>query len=316
VPDADNPADTDTNGIYAVRIKVDDGTDTDTADVNITVNNIHDEAPAVTGAAVVGTAPTASVLVEGMLAVTMNETAAAAATATVLTLSYGNGEGGAPAVTPAAAAPSVTYSLSSDANTDNFSIGLTDGVISLKAAPTIDFEQDPTIQLTVTVTDMDDGTTSQTTVEVNLNDVDEDPEYTPVGVLQVDSDASLVIGNEIEGAFEDPEGANLTFNVALPQIAAAPATAKAVGVLTYHLNGVNGATVPITAPVTGLTANEVASIRFYGPETEEAHSPGAVTESVSVSLVAEIGITAIQDNVAALSNTATIEVTVKDVDVI
>ena len=168
--------------------------------------------------------------------------------------------------------------------------------------------------MTVTATD-GEGDTAKTTVQVNVTDVDEAPEYTaPANPVSVDSDEDVDIGDDIEDAFVDPEGTAMTFTVAAPETAASSATtATLAGVLQYNLNGVKDAAVTIAAgsSATALTINEVASLVYFGPDTTEAHG-GSVTDGTTASFVANIAITASD---GSTSTAATFEVTVVDVTV-
>ena len=281
-PDFETPGDADTSNDYVVDILLTDAEgNSDTASVTITVDNIGDEDPSFSAASSAG-AGTSANTTEGSLSVDVAETAASTG---VFAITFDNGEG-------APLAPgTVSYALSTNAGTSNFEIS-TAGTISLTAGAALDFETRETIQLTVTVTD-EDSATAKTTIQVNVTDVDEAPEFTtPSGVMSVDSDEDFNIGDDIADAFNDPEGATMTFTVAAPTVTAG-SSATTAGVLTYELGGVNGATVAITAgsTVSGLTINEVASLMYFGPESDQAHG-GAATNSISAPTVASIAVTA------------------------
>ena len=281
-PDFENPGDADTSNDYVVDILLTDAEgNSDTASVTITVDNIGDEDPSFSAASSAG-AGTSANTTEGSLSVDVAETAASTG---VFSITFDNGEGGL------LAPGTVSYALSTNAGTSNFEISST-GAISLTGGAALDFETRETIQLTVTVTD-EDSATAKTTIQVNLTDVDEAPEFTtPSGVMSVDSDEDFNIGDDIADAFNDPEGATMTFTVAAPTVTAG-SSATTAGVLTYELGGVNGATVAITAgsTVSGLTINEVASLMYFGPESDQAHG-GAATNSISAPTVASIAVTA------------------------
>ena len=281
-PDFENPGDADTSNDYVVDILLTDAEgNSDTASVTITVDNIGDEDPSFSAASSAG-AGTSANTTEGSLSVDVAETAASTG---VFSITFDNGEGGL------LAPGTVSYALSTNAGTSNFEISST-GAISLTGGAALDFETRETIQLTVTVTD-EDSATAKTTIQVNLTDVDEAPEFTtPSGVMSVDSDEDFNIGDDIADAFNDPEGATMTFTVAAPTVTAG-SSATTAGVLTYELGGVNGATVAITAgsTVSGLTINEVASLMYFGPESDQAHG-GTATNSISAPTVASIAVTA------------------------
>ena len=155
------------------------------------------------------------------------------------------------------------------------------------------------------------GATAKTTVQVTVTDVDEDPEYTaPSNILSVDSDQDYDIGDDISDAFEDPESTEMTFVVSAPT-AAGGTSATTAGVLQYDLGGVNNATVTIAAgsSATGLTASEVASLVYYGPESDIAHGTAA-TNSITDSLTISIAVTAA--DTAANTAAATFDIVVVD----
>lgn len=300
-PDFENAEDADTSNDYEVDILLTDVEgNTDTAQIVVSVTNIGDEDPSFSAASTAG-AGTSANTTEGSLSVEVPETATSTG---VFSLTFDNGE-------DAPLAPgTVTYALSSNASTSNFEIS-TAGVISLTASAELDFETRETIQLTVTVTD-EDSATAQTTVQVSVTDVDEAPEYTtPSGVMSVDSDEDLDVGDEISDAFEDPEGASLTFTVNAPSATGTSATTA--GVLTYELGGVNGATVTIPAgsSATALTVSEVASLVYYGPESDEAHG-GTATNSITASMVVDIAVTASD---GSTTTSGAFEVVVVDQDI-
>ena len=103
----------------------------------------------------------------------------------------------------------------------------------------------------------------------------------------------------------------MTFAVVAPT-AAGGTSATTAGVLQYDLGGVNNATVTIAAGIsaTGLTASEVASLVYYGPESDIAHGTAVTTDSITESLTISIAVTAADtaDNTAA----ATFDIVVVD----
>ena len=309
VPDFENPDDggaTPSDNAYEVDILVTDSEGTTAAtSITISVANINDEDPAFSSASTTATFTSANTT-EGSLSVDVAEDSTSAP---VFAVVFDNGEG-APAPATSSA---VTYSLSTNAGTSNFDISAA-GVISLTASAELDFESRDTIQLTVTATD-GEGDTAKTTVQVNVTDVDEAPEYTaPANPVSVDSDEDVDIGDEIEDAFVDPEGTAMTFTVVAPTAGTSALTvATTAGVLQYNLNGVNNAavTIPAGSSATALTINEVASLVYFGPDTTEAHG-GTVTDATSASFVATIAITA-SDTAGNLA-TAAFEITVVDID--
>ena len=312
-PDFEDDLSAGSTNSYVVDIaaSIDDGDDgavsTDTQTMTVDITDLDDEKPSFITAASGADALSANNVstAEGALSFEVEELANAVSAIEILDINFGDGEDGATSDT------GISYSMSSSAGTSNLTITAASGKISLGAGLDLDFETRSSITLTVTAEDAS-GATAKTTVDVTVTDVDEDPEYTaPSNILSVDSDQDYDIGDDISDAFEDPESTEMTFVVSAPT-AAGSSSATTAGVLQYDLGGVNNATVTIAAgsSATGLTASEVASLVYYGPESDIAHGTAVTTDSITESLTISIAVTAADtaDNTAA----ATFDIVVVD----
>ena len=176
-PDYETEADADTDNVYEVTMEVSDGTNTDMADVTITVTDV-DEAPVLTG----------------------NTTVSYAENGTGPVATY-------TAIDPEGA--SLTWSLSGD---DAGDLTITGGVLAFAAAPDYETEADADTDNVYEVTvEVSDGTnTDMADVTITVTDVDEAPVLT--GNTTV-SYAENGTGPVATYTAIDPEGASLTWSL-------------------------------------------------------------------------------------------------------
>ena len=281
-PDAEDPLDGNTpTGVYDLEIIVTDSVEldgssahTDTIAVAITVEDIHDSAPALAGSTpITANSPLSGWTIdatEGELAITVAENTAVTSDTTLLTFRYDNGEKSSALVNEA----DLTFSLTSDAGTSNFEVSsttVTNGVATVKLDVVEDAEldyeskdyDDGEFTLTLKVTDNDDGTTAATAISVELTDVNEKPYYEGDGPQSVGVDAgdSENIGMEIIDNLIDPEGEDLLFTFNNLQT-------TNTGELRYEKSGV----VIVVDDGTGssgtytLTWNEVETLEFFAKD--------------------------------------------------
>ena len=104
---------------------------------------------------------------------------------------------------------SFTYAITAGNTDDAFAISSTSGDLSVNDVTVLNFEQNPSFDLTVTVTDNDSGA-SDATVSVDLIDIDEKPSIT-TAVLSVEelSDVGTVVGTV---GVDNPISTSLTFS--------------------------------------------------------------------------------------------------------
>ncbi|MGM0589960.1 MAG: cadherin domain-containing protein [Bacteroidota bacterium] len=151
-PDYENPADSDSDNEYEVTITADDGTFTTDQTITVTVQDLNDNTPVISSAS--------SVTIDEELAVDSE----------VIDVEASDAD----------PSDNLTYSITDNPNADEdsdaaFSIDASTGVVSVNDAGDLDREDAASVSLTVQVSD---GTnTTDQTITVNLDDVNE---FTPV----------------------------------------------------------------------------------------------------------------------------------------
>ena len=239
VPDSEDSANDD-DGSYEVDVVITDVDEdhVETETVTITVTDIHDTPPALTeensdldekpiGDLSPENGPWTIGIVEGDLSIEVAEnTEVNDDDQPLLKLRYVNGE----ASTALNSDPDLSFALTSSAGTSNFAItsavsntNSTEGLVTkLKIfaveGAELDRENqsynDGEFQLTLKITDNDDGTTAETVNNVEINNENEDPILVndPVEISLQDEDEE-VFGDHITSEIKDPEGEDLFYKI-------------------------------------------------------------------------------------------------------
>ena len=264
-PDAENAETGVSGGVYKVDVVLTDEDETDSSGnplsnklvtVSITVDDIHDEDPALTSESAISEGSTENVDVvanAGSLSFAIDEDFVPDEAVSLLTLKFNNGESSALSGTP-----DLSFSLDSTADTDSsvddFTVlssasgSTVTATISIAKDAEFDFEQlddDGEFQLTLTVTDNDDGRTAETVIDVQVLDVNEIPSFSAdpeeISVGDLDSNGEI-FGDEITSVVHDPEEQDLTYKI--------DSISDNYG-LSYGFNGDGNWTRSVDTPVDG-----------------------------------------------------------------
>ena len=307
-PDAEDPEDDDLDNVYSVEVIVTDSegvTDEDT--ISLTVTDLHDEDPkflvATSSATSVASTDDSTSNIsfsntdEGTLELKIDEISSASTSATIGIVAFWSGEFSSFSATEGGDFRSVvdagniisnladgatgefTFDLTSDASTDNFTIAPTTSNsgfdLYLESGASLDYESDPTIVLSVTITD-EGGDTAQTDITISVQDINEPAEYTAPVDQQTDSDQPELIGDEIVGSMVDPENDDLYFVVQSPedsQVAIATSTFANYdyGDLYYEKNGFSGADqVILDGAFVAIDSVEANTLEYFAWDTAQA----------------------------------------------
>lgn len=300
-PDAENPLDSNQDGSYELKIKLMDDTDGDTssktATVTVNLEDISDEKPEAVSAALGASFTNAGSTELSELAVTIAETTATSAT--LLTVLFNNGESSLIAANGNATAlnlgPDLTFALESDASTDNFSLSAPSisasdtagsAIISLVSGAELDYETDPEIELTLTVTDEDSGATAQTAITVTLSPVDELPIYTAPSAQSVASNRSEVIGDEIVASMKDPENEDIFFVVTAPENGTTNSAEIDYGRAVYNPENLSNVDFYISPGASvSLSYDEMKTLEFHGWDSDSGDDNNSETDPSGVPIL-------------------------------
>ena len=209
-PDYEQPVDIGTNNVYDVIVTAtDSGNNTASQSIAVTVRDIDDVAPGITGPG--GNAGDAS------SAVSVNENQTAVTTLT--------------------ANESVSWSISGGIDAALFTIDPATGVLTFRAAPDYedpgDGNKDNVYQLTVTATDASNNTASQT-IAVTVLDVDEvAPGITGPGGNTGDTSSAITVDEEQTGVTTLTASETVTWSIGGGADAALFTIDATTGVLTF-----------------------------------------------------------------------------------
>jgi len=183
-----------------------------------------------------------------------------------------NSANGTTVGTVAAADPdagqTLTYSILSGNTNNAFAINASTGVLTVATSSALNFETTPSFALVVKVQDNGTGTlSSQATVTVNLNNVNEPPTLQS----QVFSVQQFAPNNTIVGTLSasDPDaGQSLTFSIVSGNTSGAFALNATTGVLTVaNSSALNFATNPVFNIIAKVTDNGTGSLSDQEPIT-------------------------------------------------
>ena len=297
VPDAEDlEADGNTDN-YQVEVVVTDSADASVSKtVTVSITDIHDEDPEFASIAdgdssVSGASPSSATINiadddEGELEIEIQEITDTSDDADLATITFANGEN-----TPASATE-FSYELSGDDDVIlNFAVSKTaSGAanISLKDGATLDYEEETSHELTLTVTDAG-GDTAQTDITVTVLGVNEAPEPTgSILMTSVKETGSVDLGDLLLEAVSDPEGDELFFDIQAPS--------ENDGALKVNLGGLPDTTIGLAANARVgaegslnryLSEAEVETLEFFGPQAEgvdgvDISEPNMITLAVTV----------------------------------
>jgi len=181
-PDADSPADADSDNVYIVDVRITDGQSNDIKTMSITVTNVNEVTITSDGGG-------------SIASVNVNENSG-----TVTTV-----------VAQDELSSTIVYSLSGGADQGDFSINSSSGALSFVNVP--DFENpsdsDADNTYTVMVTADANGVSTSQSIAVTVINVDEAPVFTSASSF-MPTEGSTAIGTLTA---QDPESSNLTFSL-------------------------------------------------------------------------------------------------------
>jgi len=262
-PDAENPHDSDEDGVYDVTVVLTDEYDEDgvgplSIGVEVTVNDVHDNEPQFEGVSlnsdITGTTVALTSSTEGSISVKVPEdtNATSLSPLRILDIVFNNGEVADALSTDNYALGDdldLTFTLTSSAGTSNFSVapassGSPTAVISIKAGAEFDADDSSyrPFELTLTVTDEDDDLVSTTDISVSLDGVNEAPIFTMPNRVGVELGDEVNVGESIVGSMDDPEKVDLSFRITEAKLNGSTSIISTLAnsiELVYYIDGVD-----------------------------------------------------------------------------